>query len=217
LKLIRKTITFAHDKGGTGKTTTCINVAVELNNEFDVTVIDLDPKRQFTEFNSNRKESEKLKTFIVSDINSFNLFMESYNGLLLIDLGGFDSDLFRNALLLSDIIIAPLSDSDNDMHGLSNFIELLNEVTNTIKEHKIDVDCSILVNRVHHANKSAHVLLSEVADAHGFSIYNTIIRENVIYKNMLFRGQNACEKSHGTACVNIKKLVLEIKKKMGEK
>jgi len=47
--LIAKTITFAHYKGGTGKTTSCINIAGFLQKKgFKVLVIDLDPQGNLT-------------------------------------------------------------------------------------------------------------------------------------------------------------------------
>lgn len=216
-KTLKKIVSTAHDKGGTGKSTTAINTIVELNREYELTVIDLDPKKQFSTFNKLREQKtklEKINQFEVTDSKSLIDFARNYEGLIFIDLGGYDSNLFRQALFISDLLIVPLSSSDNDVLGLKDFAKILGEVRATQKEKEIDAECCILVNRVHHANKSAYNRLSKYAVKHDFTIFDTVIRQNTVYENMISKGKNACEITSGTSGINVKKLVDEIKEKI---
>ena len=43
-----KIITIAHQKGGTGKSTISLNIAVELNNKYNLKIIDLDYQKSLT-------------------------------------------------------------------------------------------------------------------------------------------------------------------------
>ena len=214
IKNVKSIVTFGHDKGGVGKSTSCINVAVELAKVYNLTVIDLDPKRQFTTFNQNRQN--KINQYEVSNINSLVEFAKVYDGLIIIDLGGFDSDFFRTALLLSDLIIVPLSDSHNDLDGIKDFRKILDDVNLAKEKNKIKSDVRILVNRVHHANKSAHIGLSAYAKKYNFGIFKTVIRDSSIYKNMLFKGKSATELTSGTPGINVVSLCKEIKEIIGE-
>jgi len=207
-------VTFGHDKGGVGKSTTAINLSVLANKDYDLTVIDLDPKRQFSFFNSKRKEKKQIKQYDAKNPKDLVKFAKNYDGLIFIDLGGFDSNMFRTALLISDIVVVPLSDSDNDILGLKDFNDMLIDIQNSKKNKKISFEIVLLLNRLHHANKSAHKGLSKFAKKYDFSIFDTIIRENAIYKNMLFCGKSATEQTDKNPSKNVKELYKELKNKM---
>ncbi|RXJ82151.1 ParA family protein [Arcobacter sp. F2176] len=208
-----KVISFAHDKGGVGKSTTIINVAPVLEKEFKLTVIDLDPKKQFTTFNNHREN--KINMVSVSSINDLVEFISnSKDELVLIDLGGFDSDFFRTALMISDIIIVPLSGSDNDIVGFADFENILLSVISEQKKNGIDIDCTILANRIHHNNKSDFEVLSNRAKELNFNIFNTIIRNSSVYSKMILSGKSATEQTLTTPGLNVLSLVEEIKEKI---
>lgn len=208
-----KVISFAHDKGGVGKSTTIINVAPVLEKEFKLTVIDLDPKKQFTTFNNHREN--KINMVTVSSINDLVEFISnSKDELVLIDLGGFDSDFFRTALMISDIIIVPLSGSDNDIVGFADFENILLSVISEQKKNGIDIDCTILANRIHHNNKSDFEVLSNRAKELNFNIFNTIIRNSSVYSKMILSGKSATEQTLTTPGLNVLSLVEEIKEKI---
>jgi chromosome partitioning protein len=208
-----KVISFAHDKGGVGKSTTIINVAPVLEKEFKLTVIDLDPKKQFTTFNNHREN--KINMVSVSSINDLVEFISnSKDEVVLIDLGGFDSDFFRTALMISDIIIVPLSGSDNDIVGFADFENILLSVISEQKKNGIDIDCTILANRIHHNNKSDFEVLSNRAEELNFNIFNTIIRNSSVYSKMILSGKSATEQTLTTPGLNVLSLVEEIKEKI---
>jgi chromosome partitioning protein len=211
---LKKIATFGHDKGGVGKSTTAINIAVLANADYELTVIDLDPKRQFTVFNSNRKDSKKINQFEPKNKKELVQFAKDYDGLILIDLGGFDSDMFRTALLISDIVIVPLSNSDNDVLGLKDFNKILLDIKQNQEKNNIDFEVAILLNRIHHANKSAHKGLSKYAAKYGFSIFNTVVRNNAIFENMLFCGKSVTEQTKEKPAKIVKKLYKELKEKL---
>lgn len=207
-------ICLAHDKGGVGKTTTMINIAVELNKEYKTTCIDLDPKKQFSVFNNRREQKDKINTIVVKNSKELIENLKAMNGLVLIDLGGFDSDLLRYTLLLSDIAIVPLSNSGNDIEGLRDFRKIIDPVVEQRKKGN-QLDITFLLNRIHHANKSAHKRLSSYAEKNGFNIFDTVITDLTIYGDMIF-GKSATELTSGTAAIRVQRLVEEIKEKIGK-
>lgn len=203
-------ISVANDKGGVGKTTTAINISVELSKFYNTTIVDLDPKRQISKFNSRREE--KLRQF--TDYDKIIDFLTSDNEeLIIIDLGGFDSNISRSALLMSDLIIVPTSGSDNDIVALNEMIATIEEVIKKRKKQGLETDCSILVNRVHFANKTTHKMLSNYAIEKGINIFDTVIRQSAVFENMISSGKNVCELTQDTPSILINKLIEEIKTK----
>lgn len=217
-----KIITFAHDKGGVGKTTNSINTAVALESRgYKIKVIDLDKKNQLSLFNKNRvnKANKKpLKQVYSKSIEDFKkIVVEEENqntDILLIDLGGFDSDFFRTALLISDLVIVPLSGSGNDLAGIKDFASnIIFPLLKEIKSKGRSVDISILVNRVNHNDKITHQILSSY-EKYGLGIYNTIIRDRTIYGDSILTGKAITELTVGSPTININSFVDELELKI---
>lgn len=198
-------IVIGHKKGGVGKTSTTCNIATELSKSNEVTVIDLDSQKQFTKFNNNRERKINIKEVNSSD--ELVKFLKADDGLTIIDLGGYDSELARTTLLLSDLIIVPLSDSSNDIDGLIEYRTILEE----LREHMFVFNVKLLVNRVHHSDKATYKALKEfTADMDGFDVFDTVIRTRKEYKTILSSGKSVSEQTKGTGAIEIAKLIKEI-------
>lgn len=201
-------IVIAHKKGGVGKTAKTINITVELQKKgFPLSVIDLDSQKQTTKFN-NKRSSNK---FNMIDIETSNQLIEylkqEREEVTIIDLGGYDSDISRTALLLADLVIIPLSDSDNELDGLKEFKGVMNQV---IKKRN-DIRVKVLVTRVHHADTNTHKALKKfVSKINGFDIFDTVIRSRKEYKRMLSTGKSVSEQTKGSGAIELNKLTNEI-------
>lgn len=200
------TIVIAHKKGGVGKSSNACNIAVELyKKNYPITVIDFDSQKQTTKFNNKRTEPFPIQD--IKDKTSLSNFLQNDAGVTLIDLGGYDSDLARATLILADLVIIPLSDSDNELDGLIEFKKIIDEIRGV----RAEVKAKLLVTRVHHADTSTHKALSNfVSGADGFSIFNTVIRSRKEYKRMLGTGKSVSELTKGTGAIEINRLIKEI-------
>ena len=206
-----KIITIAHQKGGVGKSTIAINLAVELNKKFDVTIIDLDYQKSISIFNETRKNNN-LNSLNIKYINNkqelINIF-KTTKGIILIDSGGFDSDLNRIALAASDFIITPLSDSLIEIYGLEVFKNILKDLKNinhNIKAH-------ILLNNVNPQAKKTINELKEYIQKNNenFELLNTIIRRRVAFAKSFETGKSVVElDKKSKAAQEINQLINEI-------
>ena len=172
---MQKVLTIAHQKGGVGKSTIALNLAVELSKHYPTTIIDLDYQKSLTIFNETRKEiglpSLNIQTASTKEelINT----IESNEGLVLIDSGGFDSDLNRLALLGSDLIITPLSNNLIEIYGLEAFKKILQELSSIKK-----LQAYVLLNNIHPQTKKALEELKEYTrqNEEYFQLLSSIIR-----------------------------------------
>jgi len=127
-------IVFANEKGGTGKSTTAVHVAVALAYQgARVATIDLDPRqRTMHRYLENRTETERRRgislpgaRFAVFNGDSIaaldDLTAEMSEGadFLLFDTPGRDDDFARHAATGADTLVTPLNDSfvDFDLIG----------------------------------------------------------------------------------------------------
>ena len=101
-------IVIGHQKGGTGKSSISFNISVELAKQFPTTIVDLDSLNHSSKFNSRR--DEPMKSVEIKTSDDLKKFLQGDDGLTVIDLGGYDSDLSRTALLLADMVITPMNE-----------------------------------------------------------------------------------------------------------
>ena len=185
-------IVLAHQKGGVGKSTIAANISVELAKICDLSVIDLDMQKSLTYFNNIRSKLG-LQSLDILNINSAEELKKSINQnkrVLLIDVGGFDSDLNRIAILGADLLITPVSDAGIELVGLLAFRNILRE----IKKHRPDLVASILLNKIHTQTKASLKGINEfIASNHEFKQMNAILRYRVDYKKAFDKGQSVVE------------------------
>lgn len=146
-------IVFANEKGGTGKSTTAVHVAVALSYlGAHVSVLDLDPRQRTTHrYMENRFRTMQRRDLVLptpacevfaqstpEQLRNTIRRMEQECDFLIIDNPGRDDPLARAAVELADTLVTPMNDSFVDfdligqvdpenfkVHKLSFFAELI--------------------------------------------------------------------------------------------
>lgn len=205
-------ITIAHQKGGVGKSTLAVNLAISLLKTVgkDLRLVDLDMQQSLTTFNKRRNRSgiEALPVETVETIEALKKVLKS-NAVTIIDVGGFDADINRVAIAAADVIITPVSDSAIELDGLQSF---RSKIIAKIREIKPDLKATILLNRVHpFAGKSLDELYDYARSRNEFTIFETIIRDRSEFKKSFEVGQGVEEFAPGSkATEEINQLIQEL-------
>ncbi|MET0137260.1 MAG: division plane positioning ATPase MipZ [Sphingobium sp.] len=127
-------IVFANEKGGTGKSTTAVHVAVALAYQgAKVAAIDLDPRqRTLHRYLENRAETQRRREIdlpsaefavfngsTVDELEALCTEMSEGVDFLLFDTPGRDDEFARHAATRADTLVTPLNDSfvDFDLIG----------------------------------------------------------------------------------------------------
>ncbi|MGE4396077.1 MAG: AAA family ATPase [Sulfurimonas sp.] len=186
-----KIISVAHDKGGVGKTTIATNIIVQLLQQHkSIDVIDLDPKKHLTRFLA-RRQDPRIKLFEFNGIKELRKLFDNNKGILIIDVGGLDSDQTRNAIAYSDVVITPLSDSQIELDGLMEF----KKVIRSLQAARADLRATILLNRIHpNTNKTIEQLKEFIQQQpEVFKVFDTVVRDRAAYKNAYGEGKGVGE------------------------
>ena len=198
----------AHTKGGVGKSTLANNIAIALlllNKK--VKIIDLDFQKTLYLTNQLRQMNEKgsLDVVHVQSREEIAELINSHNedDYLVIDVGGFDSDINRIALLGSDFIITPLSDSVTEVFGLKTFETILAEIGVE--------NVHVLLNNISPSTKNLDHIIDGINEYKGMKVMNTIIRQRADFKRTMGMGMGVVElEQDSKAKDEINELVKEI-------
>jgi chromosome partitioning protein len=141
----------ANLKGGTGKSTVSFNLAVWLSTGNRRTaVIDLDPQRTLTDAAALRLE-EGIEPVIRVEAGSFSdvTFPEDAAEII-IDVGTADLESFKQAVMIADRILIPVTPSQADIWSTQRFIRFLHKNT-----HGHPPESITFLNRVDTRNANA--------------------------------------------------------------
>jgi len=209
-------VLFSHQKGGVGKSTIAINFAYQVQKKYkDIAILDLDSQHSAVLFNQLRA-SEKLPTIKCVTQNDVNLteFLSKYqvnrNNLLVIDSGGYDSDINRTALIKADIIITPVGISQIEIFGLQKFRKILKDASEALGKK---IKTNVLLNNVDSRSKSKLKDLQDyIVEKHNyFNLLESTLYSRADYKNSYGEGLTVKElNKKGQAQEEIKKFTKEI-------
>lgn len=136
-------ISIASEKGGTGKSTIAVNLAViAAQNNKDILVIDADVQNSCRRFSEVRSLEKRMPTFscmslVGKHIDSELLRMAPKYDHILVDLAGNYNPTMISTLNVSDIVIVPCRPTNMDLDPIDRMDHILELATATNKNLKI--------------------------------------------------------------------------------
>ena len=198
--------TIGHSKGGVGKSTQAFNIAHALKQFTDekVTIVDLDFQQTLFFINALAPQDKKIEVLQPESASELIEIIQNHHGYLIIDVGGFDSDINRIAITYADKLIIPISNSVTEVIGFKTFESILDEL-----EPKGSIN--LLLNNIHPLAKN----FDELKDAaqknlKDIKILDTVIRTRKVYSDSLKHGLSVLEMKDQKAIKEIEGLIHEI-------
>jgi len=203
-------VTFAHTKGGVGKSLLAWNTAIALK----ARIIDLDFQKTLLFVNEIRQQNG-YKAIQIDQAQSLEEFFSfcgevDDNENIIIDVGGFDSELTRMALYTADLVITPAADRVTELAGLMKFHEIVEDVSRNVGA---DIKAHILINNVNPNARDFGIVRDFAEEYEHFEMMETIIHQRADFYKTMEEGKTVYELGKGKAYKEIKKLAKEIKKR----
>lgn len=184
-------ITIAHTKGGVGKSTLAWNLAHSIKAKGEkVAIVDLDFQQTLFFINSIR-EVEDMEVLQPQSADELIDIFETYDGYLIVDVGGFDNDINRIAISWADKIVVPISNSVTEVIGYKTFEAILEEIDNPF--------INIVLNNIHPLASNFKDIHQAIATAQQTTLLKTVIRNRKVYKDTLGDGKSVFDKKKPSA------------------
>lgn len=193
-----KTIAIVCQKGGSAKTTTALNLAVEaMAHDLEVAIIDLDPQVSACDWKDLRGDKPPVvaSTPVPHLERSLKALAENGADLVIIDTAGKTNDAASAAVRLADLVLIPLQPSIADLKTLGSTLDLIK-----IAGGKRSV---AILARVKAAG-SRHADASDWLANNGVEVCPVSIGERVTYQDAWAQGLAVCEaEPSGKASIEI--------------
>ncbi|GAA9910145.1 hypothetical protein VN0806_14690 [Helicobacter pylori] len=125
-------ITIANEKGGSGKSTLCLNLCVQLLlDKKDIAALDTDSQKSLEVFNNIRSETSLPNFTLFNRIGNITDTLKQMTDkyeYILINTKGENSKESQRAMLLSDWVLIPITPSQLDTAVLLDMLERIRDI-----------------------------------------------------------------------------------------
>jgi chromosome partitioning protein len=206
-------ILVGHQKGGVGKSTIAVNIAVEFTARgSDVIVVEADPSI-FTSSNWAKDREDAGYSPIQTVQKTGNLratlldLAKKYD-VVIVDAPGKDSSEMRTAMTAADMVLVPIQPTQPDLDATQGLVVTINQA----KDFNPELKALAVLNRV-----STNVFSDSVAEAQSYlsdfpelRIATTHLYERKAYQTSLSGGLGVVEMKDSKARAEIQLLTAEV-------
>lgn len=200
-------------KGGSTKSTTIQNLAVELaSNGIDVMLLDADPQQTSSKWVGRRNEAGILPkihcTQKTGDIYDTAIDLNRRYGIVLIDAGGYDSRELRTGMLAANVLIITMQASQPDLETMPEMMEIIDFA----KDMNPDLQVKAVLTRVptNRLNTEAMDAREALEQFNEIGLLRSVIRERKVYREANRLGKGVVEMDDPKAKAEIQLLAAEL-------
>jgi chromosome partitioning protein len=202
-------ITVGNTKGGVGKSTISVNLAVEAARDGKkVLLVDTDPQGSSIAFRAEREQDDIRAIALISDKlhKDIKEFSAAFDWIV-IDAGGRDNAVFRSAVAACDLFLLPVLPSQFDIWAAEDAVKIFQEI-----QPFNEMQGRMVLNMVRPNTK----VCQEAQDAldlylEKLPLLSQRLHNRVAYKTSISNGQGVAEyEPSGKAAEDINLLYKEI-------
>jgi chromosome partitioning protein len=189
-------LTLGHTKGGVGKSTLALNIAIErLLAGVETLLVDGDPRQtSISKAIGIRAEAglvPPVPCIVLDDAKAMRhqigLLKSKYEDIV-IDVGGKDSNALRAALTVTDVLLLPIGPESVEVWAIDDILELIDEAR-TIHEFRV----LAVLNRAKPAGRDNADTVAAIQDFAGIELVPGSVGNRGIFSSAFGRGQSVTE------------------------
>jgi len=188
-------LSIGHTKGGVGKTTLAINLAiVRANQGHDVLLVDGDEQRTALTFTDLRAEHLEATGYTAVSLHGSALrtqirqLASKYDDII-IDVGGRDTGSLRAALTITETLLIPVQPRSFDIWAIDQLIELIQEA----RELNDKLRALVVINAADAQGQDNNAAIEAVREVEGLEVLTTFIGRRKAFPNAAAHGRAVTE------------------------
>ncbi len=204
-------ITIGSQKGGAGKSTVAINMALMIassSKNYKVALVDTDKQRSCIQTLAKNKR-DNLVVYEVQDKPNRTI-MRLEEDIVVVDTPPHSHELMHLAAAVSNVVLIPIQPSPLDIRAAGDTVKALSIIKTEVNP---ELQCCFLLNRLKAGTILTKELRSTVEKLYPFSVLETSLFDRQLYKQSLITGQSVMEfDKNSPAAQEMADLVVEVLK-----
>jgi len=189
-------LTLGHSKGGVGKSTLALNIAIErLRAGVDTLIIDGDPKQTSISkaigIRADAGLAPAVPCIVLDDAKALRhqvgLLKSKYQNIV-IDVGGKDSNALRAALTVTDALLLPIGPESVEVWAIDDILELVDEAR-SIQDFRV----LAVLNRAKPAGRDNADTIAVIREYPAIELVAGSVGNRGVFSSAFGRGQSVAE------------------------